>query len=405
LFGTLKSLEDFVGDKFGGTGSADITKRIKTLDSALADLVKSGNTKQAAADWQYLQSKTDGSKEALQHLTDLFPQYTRAAQKSKPATDDQTSASQATATAFEDAANKVQDLQNQLNNLIDTLNKSNDANQTAITANAAYQDALASVNDTIQKAKSGQDGYSTSLDQNTKAGADNVAMFADLANKSQAAAAAQFQVDGNTQNYVATLQSGKQALIDTITNLTGNAAAAQDLADKVYQIPSQHEIDIQSTAIEIKNNVDNLNNALKALPHDTYVDIWQTTHILSQVDASREQEQHRAGGGYISGPGTGVSDSIPAYLSNGEYVVRAAATARNRALLDYINRGGVARFAQGGFVDARHVQRFANGGPVAGAVGSSVTNVNTFNVPAIETQDPTVYATIIGREFARRSAG
>ena len=32
-----------------------------------------------------------------------------------------------------------------------------------------------------------------------------------------------------------------------------------------------------------------------------------------------------ATGGYIRGPGLGVSDSIPALLSNGEYVIRAAA--------------------------------------------------------------------------------
>jgi hypothetical protein len=32
-----------------------------------------------------------------------------------------------------------------------------------------------------------------------------------------------------------------------------------------------------------------------------------------------------ATGGYISGPGTGTSDSIPMNLSNGEFVVRAAA--------------------------------------------------------------------------------
>lgn len=34
----------------------------------------------------------------------------------------------------------------------------------------------------------------------------------------------------------------------------------------------------------------------------------------------------KATGGYISGPGTGTSDSIPARLSNGEYVINAAAT-------------------------------------------------------------------------------
>lgn len=44
-----------------------------------------------------------------------------------------------------------------------------------------------------------------------------------------------------------------------------------------------------------------------------------------------------ADGGYVSGTGTGTSDSINARLSNGEYVINAGATRRNRALLDAIN--------------------------------------------------------------------
>ncbi len=57
-----------------------------------------------------------------------------------------------------------------------------------------------------------------------------------------------------------------------------------------------------------------------------------------------------ATGGYISGPGTGRSDSIPARLSNGEYVINARATKQNRALLDAINSGKVPAFADGGLV-------------------------------------------------------
>jgi hypothetical protein len=57
-----------------------------------------------------------------------------------------------------------------------------------------------------------------------------------------------------------------------------------------------------------------------------------------------------AAGGYVSGPGTGRSDSIPARLSNGEYVVNAAATKRNRALLEAINAGKLPAFADGGLV-------------------------------------------------------
>jgi hypothetical protein len=44
-----------------------------------------------------------------------------------------------------------------------------------------------------------------------------------------------------------------------------------------------------------------------------------------------------AGGGFVSGAGTARSDSIPAMLSNGEYVINARATAQNRTLLDAIN--------------------------------------------------------------------
>lgn len=44
-----------------------------------------------------------------------------------------------------------------------------------------------------------------------------------------------------------------------------------------------------------------------------------------------------ATGGYVSGAGTGTSDSIMARLSDGEFVVNAQATKRNRSLLEAIN--------------------------------------------------------------------
>ncbi len=55
-------------------------------------------------------------------------------------------------------------------------------------------------------------------------------------------------------------------------------------------------------------------------------------------------------GGDVSGPGTGTSDSIPAMLSDGEFVVNAAATRKHRALLHAINGGRVGHFAAGGLV-------------------------------------------------------
>ena len=66
-----------------------------------------------------------------------------------------------------------------------------------------------------------------------------------------------------------------------------------------------------------------------------------------------------AGGGLVSGPGSATSDSIPARLSAGEYVVRAAAVRQvGVAFLDSINglsagprfKGGELAFAAGGLV-------------------------------------------------------
>jgi hypothetical protein len=56
--------------------------------------------------------------------------------------------------------------------------------------------------------------------------------------------------------------------------------------------------------------------------------------------------KHYNPGGTVSGPGTGTSDSIPAYLSNGEYVIKAAA----------VEQYGVP------FFDAANAQKLAGGG-------------------------------------------
>lgn len=55
-----------------------------------------------------------------------------------------------------------------------------------------------------------------------------------------------------------------------------------------------------------------------------------------------------ADGGYIAGRGGPRSDSIPARLSNGEFVINAKATAQNRPLLEAINSNSVPGFADGG---------------------------------------------------------
>lgn len=57
-----------------------------------------------------------------------------------------------------------------------------------------------------------------------------------------------------------------------------------------------------------------------------------------------------AEGGRITGPGGSRDDKIMAMVSNGEFIVNAAATKRYGALLHALNSGSVPRFADGGIV-------------------------------------------------------
>lgn len=81
----------------------------------------------------------------------------------------------------------------------------------------------------------------------------------------------------------------------------------------------------------------------------------------------------KADGGYIRGPGTGRSDSIPARLSNGEFVVNAAATAKHRPVLEAINSDRIPKFANGGFVgDTSSVPTFGGTSIVAPSIAVTV---------------------------------
>ena len=78
--------------------------------------------------------------------------------------------------------------------------------------------------------------------------------------------------------------------------------------------------------------------------------------------------QRFAQGGLVRGPGTGISDSVPALLSRGEYVMKASAV-RNLGVgtLDMLNNpSSMPAFAMGGAV----------GAAPGGGVGATIININ-----------------------------
>lgn len=89
-----------------------------------------------------------------------------------------------------------------------------------------------------------------------------------------------------------------------------------------------------------------------------------------------------ATGGSVDGPGTGTSDSIPAMLSNGEYVLNAQAVDRlGVPFLNGLNTGRLRGFASGGIVGSGGAY---NRPASVGSSGSSTSNSITLNVSALD---------------------
>lgn len=82
----------------------------------------------------------------------------------------------------------------------------------------------------------------------------------------------------------------------------------------------------------------------------------QGATIASIIESASEPTVNGyATGGHITGKGTGTSDDIPIWASNGEFMIRAAAVEKlGLANLDYINRTGMLppRFATGGMINS-----------------------------------------------------
>lgn len=212
---------------------------LKQLRTELAESVKAYEEAHPASDLaadaaRDLTGAVIGEAGSIEEAIRVAEQKTKVTEEGVPVT-------QSAAEAYLDAAGGAEELGTQLDQLIDKILEANGIGQDAISANIDYQNALAKVDEQIQNARDGVEGYALTLDTNTQAGRDNMDMLVGLADQSQQAAEKQFALDGNTANYKATLEAGKQALIDRATQLGMNADEAAALADQIYRIPSDTE--------------------------------------------------------------------------------------------------------------------------------------------------------------------
>lgn len=127
-------------------------------------------------------------------------------------------------------------------------------------------------------------------------------------------------------------------------------------------------------AIEFgKNFVKAIADGIKAAPGAIFDALRNIINsAVSGFSSGASAGLNLASGGLVNGRGNGVSDSIPAMLSNGEFVVNAEATRRFLGLLEAINSGrfshnlaksiGFQGFASGGLVINNNFSSFNGSG-------------------------------------------
>jgi tape measure domain-containing protein len=187
----------------------------------------------------------------------------------------------------------------------------------------------------------------------------------------------------NASSILASQQREVAALQDEA--LAGKAAAAKAKADEAAAAVDALKKELESlkavpVQVDLKKAEESVREAQARM--QAILDGKPLTQSV-RLSAGGADLPAKADGGLLRGPGTGTSDSILARVSNGEYVVRAAAVRKlGLANLHAINQGRlpdlhaaarrVMESRRTAFRSAveRRLPRFADGGLIGGAVGS-----------------------------------
>lgn len=207
---------------------------------------------------------------------------------------------------------------------------------------AARTAATATAN-SVGSVSAATDRYSSSLDANTTAGRHNREALAaemegvlrDARAIYDAAIAAGDDVPTAWGKAEDAIKDGRNAIEDAAAKFGLARSQVRDFLRELDKMPPDIELQLKIYGLA---QLSELERRVKAVERKIPVSLLD--------DGAKAQGPRRSGGstfaagGPVYGPGSGTSDSVPAWLSNGEYVIRASAYARNRDLVHAINSGG-----------------------------------------------------------------
>jgi len=411
-----------------GTSQADFAKRTQQLDQALAQMVTSGNADGAAA---ALKQLTDAAAEQgvpvseTQHQFKLYDQAVAAAGQSaagaaagvKGAGDAAAGAAGPThglALSEADLAKKAQDAKRAHDNLIDSVENFGGVVLTARGAARDYQAALdgaaaslkengKTLSTNTAKGRANQEaleGIATSALKMATANIENkkslssvsdgvakaraqFLTFADRMGMSKKSAFALADQLGLTKGNVDSLKAAIDKVPASKNTKIGtpgskeSTSSVNTLRERIAALQGKLVKVLAEGAGDSAARVAQLRAEIAALQGKT-VTVTTITRRLPGTDAGDVVGHGSRGvatGGAISGPGTGTSDDIPAWLSNGEHVLTAedvkraggheAIYAWRRSLGSTVRKfatGGAVGFAGGGEVDFSGIMAIVQAG-------------------------------------------
>lgn len=323
--GLAQRMEDFWGTMAGnggGEGRQRVLDELAAIDAVLADMVNSGNADEAARQVREIMANTVAFGGSAADVSALLPGYNEALS--------------GTGRSFAEVGGEADGAADE----VKTFREEMEA------LNAPTRDLTQAQMGLIENAAELAKGLrenGKSFDMSTEAGRKNLGSLLDTVEGIEDLGAAIEAKTGSQDKARAAILRERDALIKNLeaTGLAGDKA--QRLVDKYLKVPAATKA--------AADGIDDITNAINRMPSTKTVtiNIKGRTLRLPGEDAPVRP----ASGGLIVGPGTGTSDSIPAMVSNGEYVVKASS---------------VARYGVGMF-HALNAERFASGGLVGGSSG------------------------------------
>lgn len=203
------------------------------------------------------------------------------------------------------------------------------------------------------------------LDINTEGGRANQAALDQIADSFNNLSAEQ-------QSNVATQRRARDAYINTAVAMGMQREDARKLAKQLFEIPTDIRVKIAADTAAAMNKLRGIKEYIAGIS-------GKVIKIAIQGGTPGGITRN-ADGGYIRGPGTTTSDSIPALLSDKEYVVKAAAVEHYGVdmfhrlnAMQYANGGRVQRFTDIGYAGVSAAPASSSGPMVASLVGAEVS--------------------------------